>query len=205
MAGAGLAALLLGSVSCGDVVRTGRSPSYLILDSLEGAPGSDPQAFSAFLLSDVQTLVERTVDGEALMVPTIFNDMGQATIRLELKDRGLTGTGGTITPINQVTLSRYRIVYRRTDGRNTPGVDVPFGVDGGVTATIGESPVTVPFEMVRHQAKLEAPLRALANFGGRLFITTIAEVTFFGADQAGNEVQVTGTMNVSFSDYADPE
>ncbi len=186
-------------------MRTGRSPSFLVLDSLEGASGADPQAFSAFLLSDVQTLVERVVGGEEELVPTIFNDMGQATMRVELKDRGLSGTAGTIAPINQITLNRYRIVYRRADGRNTQGVDVPFAVDGGVTATIGESPVTVPFEMVRHQAKLESPLRALANGGGRLFITTFADVTFFGADLAGNEVQVTGTMNVSFSDYADPE
>ena len=105
-----------------------------------------------------------------------------------------------------MTLNRYRIVYRRADGRNTPGVDVPFPIDGGVTATItGSAPSTVAFEMVRHQAKLEQPLRSLANFGGRLFISTIAEVTFYGSDLAGNDVQATGTINVSFSDYADPE
>jgi hypothetical protein len=38
-----------------------------------------------------------------------------------------------------------------------------------------------------------------------LFISTFADVTFFGSDLPGNEVQVTGTMSVSFSDYADPE
>ncbi|RPI51534.1 MAG: hypothetical protein EHM55_18695 [Acidobacteria bacterium] len=205
MTGAGLAVLLLGSVSCGDVARTGRSPSLLVIESLQGASGADPEVFSAFLLSDVQTLVDQTIDGEEVQVPTIFNDIGQAALRVELKDRGLSGTGGTIAPLNQVTLSRYRIVYRRADGRNTPGVDVPFGTDGAVTATIGESPVTVSFEIVRHQAKLELPLRSLVNLGGRLFISTFADVTFFGSDLAGNEVQVTGTMSVSFSDYADPE
>ena len=205
LAGAGLAAVLFGSVSCGDVSRTGRSPSLILLESLEGASGADPQAFSGFLLSDVQTLVTQTIDGEEVRVPTIFNDLGQATMRLELKDRGLSGTGGTIAPLNQVTLNRYHIEFRRADGRNTPGVDVPFAVDGALTATIGESPVSVPFEMVRHQAKLEAPLRALANFGGRLFISSIAYVTFYGSDLAGNDIQVTGTISVSFSDYADPE
>ena len=59
--------------------------------------------------------------------------------------------------------------------------------------------------MVRHQAKLEQPLRSLANFGGRLFISTIAEITFYGADLVGNEIQATGTINVSFADYGDPE
>ena len=71
--------------------------------------------------------------------------------------------------------------------------------------TVGESPVSVPFEMVRHQAKREAPLRSLVNSGGRLFISSIAYVTFYGTDLAGNDVQVTGTISVSFSDYADPE
>ncbi len=84
-------------------------------------------------------------------------------------------------------------------------MDVPFPVDGAVTATLGSTPTVVPFEMVRHQQKLEQPLRSLANFGGRLFISTIAEITFYGADQVGNRLQVKGTISVSFSDYADPE
>jgi len=177
----------------------------LVIQSLEGASGADPQAFSGFLLSDVQTLVTQVVEGAEVRVPTIFNDIGQATLRLEPKDRGLSGTGGTVSPLNQVVLNRYHIVYRRADGRNTPGVDVPYAVDGALTATIGESPVTVAFEMVRHQAKLEPPLRPLASFGGRLFISSFADVTFYGADLAGNEIQATGTISVSFSDYADPE
>jgi hypothetical protein len=205
MARAGVAVLVLGSISCGDVSRTGRSPVLIVLQSVEGASGADPQNFSSFVLSDVQTMVTQTIDGVEQRVPTIFNDLGRATFRLEPKDRGLSGTGGTISPLNQVTLTRYRIQFRRTDGRNTQGVDVPHDVDGGVTAILGESAVTVAFELVRHQAKLEPPLRSLASFGGRLFISTIADVTFFGSDVAGNDVQVSGTMSVSFSDYADPE
>ena len=105
-----------------------------------------------------------------------------------------------------MTLNRYRIVYIRADGRNTPGVDVPFPVDGAVTATHqrdarrswrSRSCVT--------RQKLEQPLRSLANFGGRLFISTIAEITFYGADLAGNDVQAKGTISVSFGDYADPD
>jgi hypothetical protein len=205
MARAGVAVLVLGSMSCGDVARTGRSPVMVVLQTLEGASGADPQAFSSFLLSDVQTLVTQTIDGVEQRVPVIFNDLGRVTMRLEPKDRGLSGTGGTVSPLNQVTLSRYHITFRRADGRNTPGVDVPHAVDGGVTALLGESPVTVSFELVRHQAKLEPPLRSLANFGGRLFISTLADVTFYGTDVAGNDVQVMGTMSVSFSDYADPD
>ena len=199
-AGAGAIALLLGSISCGDVSRQGRSPVLLVIDSITGASGADPGTFSPFLLSDVQTLVEQTIGGQNVRVPTIFNDIGRANLRLVMKDQA----GSAPSTLNAVTLNRYRIEYRRADGRNTPGVDVPFPIDGGVTTTIAGASA-ISFEIVRHQAKLEQPLRSLANFGGRLFISTIAEVTFYGTDLAGNDVQAVGTMNVSFSDYADPE
>lgn len=198
-------ALLLGSVSCGEVVRQDRAPVIVVIDAVEAASGADPGNMSGFLLSDVQTLVEQQVDGETVRVPTIFNDVGQATMRIIPKDAGSGAVSLAPTPWNSVTINRYRISYIRADGRNTPGVDVPFPVDGAVTATLVSTPTVVPFEMVRHQQKLEQPLRALANFGGRLFISTIAEITFFGADQVGNTVQVKGTISVSFSDYADPE
>ena len=55
------------------------------------------------------------------------------------------------------------IEYVRADGRNVPGVDVPYAFDGGATATITPQSVDVIFELVRHSAKLEAPLMALAN------------------------------------------
>lgn len=203
MAGIGVIALAAGSVSCGNVSRQGRSPVLLVVENVQGARGATPGSFGDFLLSDVQTLVDQVVNGQTVRVPTIFNDVGQATFRVVLKDQGTGGLGVAPGPLNAVTLNRYRIVYRRADGRNTPGVDVPFPVDGGVTGTVSGSATSVAFEMVRHQAKLEQPLRALANAGGRLFITTIAEVTFYGSDQAGNEIQATGSINVSFSDYGD--
>jgi hypothetical protein len=205
IAGAAMAAVLAGSVSCGDVARTGKSPSMIVIDSLQAASGADPASLTGFLLSDVVTLVEQTIDGETVRVPTIFNDIGQATLRLVLKDQGTGGSNVVPTTLNAVTLTRYHIEYRRADGRNTPGVDVPFPIDGAVTATLTGGTVLVPFEMVRHQAKLEAPLRAMAFGGGRIFISTIAEVTFFGTDLAGNDVQALGTISVSFGDYGDPE
>ncbi len=203
IANAAVVVALAGSISCGDVARMGKSPSMIVIDSLQAASGADPGSLSGFLLSDVVTLIEQTVDGETVRVPTIFNDVGQATMRLILKDQGVAGA--LPTTLNAVTLTRYHINYRRADGRNTPGVDVPYPVDGGVTATLTGGTVLIPFEMVRHQAKLEAPLRAMAFGGGRIFISTIAEVTFYGTDLAGNEVQALGTISVSFGDYGDPE
>lgn len=189
-------ALMAGSVSCGDVVRQGKAPVIVVVDSMQAASGADPGNMGAFLLSDVETLVDQ--------LPVIFNDVAQATMRLIPKDAGTGAVNLNPTPWNAVTINRYRITFIRADGRNTPGVDVPFPADGAVTVTLTASPSVVPFEIVRHQQKLEQPLRSLANFGGRLFITTIAEIVFFGVDTTGNAVQAKATMNVSFSDYADP-
>lgn len=198
-------AVLAGSASCGDVVRQGRAPVIVVVDSLEAASGAEPGNMGGFLLSDVETLVDQTIGGEAVRVPVIFNDLGEATMRLIPKDGGTGAVNLNPTPWNAVTINRYRIAFIRADGRNTPGVDVPFPVDGAVTATLSATPTVVPFEIVRHQQKLEQPLRSLASFGGRLFISTIAEITFYGADQTGNDVQAKATISVSFSDYADPD
>lgn len=197
--------LVAASVSCGDVVRQGKAPVIIVIDDLTAASGADPGAMGGFLLSDVQTLVDQTVGGQTVSVPTIFNDVAQATMRLIPKDGGNGSTNLNPTPWNAVTLNRYRIVFVRADGRNTPGVDVPHPVDGALTATVTATPVVVPFELIRHQMKLEQPLRSLASLGGRVFISTIAEITFYGADAMGNAIQAAGKISVSFGDYADPE
>jgi hypothetical protein len=205
ISGTAIAALVAASVSCGDAVRQGRAPVFLVIDSIQAASGATPDDLGGFLLSDVQTLVEQTVNGQTMRLPTIYNDGGIATMRLVMKDQGTGGLGTQPSEVNAVQLQRYRIVFVRADGRNTPGIDVPFPVDGGVTATLTASPTAVSFEMVRHQAKLDQPLRSLVGFGGRVFISTLAEITFFGRDLNGNEVQATGSISVSFSDYGDPQ
>ena len=58
--------------------------------------------------------------------------------------------------------------------------------------------------MPSRRARLEAPLAALAQSIGLVY-STIADVTFFGRDQAGNELSVTGSIGVQFGNFADPE
>ncbi|HEX4915557.1 MAG TPA: hypothetical protein VFV51_16480, partial [Vicinamibacterales bacterium] len=97
-----------------------------------------------------------------------------------------------------------RVNYRRSDGRNTPGVDVPHSFDGATSVTIQSgSTGDVVFDLVRHSSKLEPPLRNLIAGGGLIFINTIAEITFFGRDQNGNEVTATGMVDVIFGDFGD--
>jgi hypothetical protein len=194
---AALAAVVGGSAGCGELARTGDSPAFLIIESLTAASGADPSTFGNPLSSDVETIVNGN--------PTIFSDLGRAVLRIGLKDPGSVAAPTAPSTINSVTINRYRVEFRRADGRNTPGVDVPFAFDGAVTGTIiGAQSLTLNFQMVSHAAKLEPPLRGLRGGGGQMFIHTLAEVTFYGRDQAGNEVQVSGLISVNFGDFADP-
>lgn len=181
-----LAALAAVSAGCGEFTREGDSPVVLVIEKLSV---DDDQGT---LLSDVLT------DG------SINNDMAEVEMSLVLKNPGTPGVSARPSPLNSVTITRYRVEYRRTDGRNTQGVDVPYGFDSGVTFTIlAGQPGSGVFQIVRHTAKLEAPLKALAN--NREIISTIAYVTFYGHDQAGNDVSATATVGVDFANFADKE
>ena len=167
-----------------------QQPSYLIVNSLQGASGAEPGSLGSTLASDVITVVNGT--------PTVFSDIGQASLQLQLKDEG---SGSGPSAVNAITITQYHVKFIRSDGRNVQGVDVPFEFDGAVTITIA-SAGTVSFTLVRNQSKEEAPLRALRSGGAP--ITTVAEVTFFGHDQNGRDVTVSGRIEVSFANWGDP-
>lgn len=194
------AAAVIGSaVSCGNVVRSSRAPAMLVVNSLTGtqgkAQGGSPVAN---LFSDVLTLV--TSGGTCTTTnpcPTIFNDSGTMTLSLAPKDVDVQ-----LTSNNQVTINRIHISYRRTDGRNTEGVDVPFSYDTASTATVAVGGQTaVSFTIVRNQAKEESPLVQLVNNGQ--IISGIIDVTAYGTDLVGNAVSVTGSMGVQFGNFGD--
>jgi hypothetical protein len=193
-----LGALLITSTACGDVVRQGRSPAFLVINTLSAARGSTPANFGATLSSDVITNVTTPLPcSVAEPCPTTFNDLGRAVLSMAMKDVTLEPTTN-----NQMTIRRYRVDYSRTDGRNVPGRDVPYGFDGAVTATIpAGGTATVAFEIVRNVAKQEAPLVQLIN--GANLLDTIVTVTFYGTDQVGNAVSVTGSILVTFGNFAD--
>src|SRR5207247_1727909 len=151
--------------SCGQVVRQGNGNSYLIMTALGGTSGAKPGAFTSTLLSDVVTVVAG--------VSSTFNDPGQATLQLAMKD--VVGTQPSTA--NFITVTQYHVEYFRTDGQNVQGVDVPFAFDGAITSTVAGTS-TVSFTLVRHTAKEEAPLETLRS--GASPLTVIARVTFYG-------------------------
>ena len=170
----GLAALLAASVSCGDVVRDGRSPVLLLVSSVSDTQGKTP------INSDVLTLV---------------NDPAQATIEAVMKNTTVSPTSN-----NLVTISRYHVQFTRADGRNTEGIDVPYSFDGAVTATVAPGgSATLAFDLVRHAAKHEPPLTQVAS--GGTVLSTLTTITFYGEDTVGNSVSASGTIAVNFGRF----
>lgn len=199
-------ALVMSLASCTSMQRDGESPAYLIVGSLGASSGATPDEFGGVLASDVLTLVRVGTDaqGNDLVAPTVYEDLGQVSFQLALKDPGSSSSPTVPTSANAITVTRYRVDYARSDGRNTPGLDVPYGFDGAMTVTVGGDGASATLSIVRVQAKMEAPLKALVGGGGSIVISTIATITFYGHDQAGRAVSVTGSIGVNFSDWGDP-
>jgi len=196
-----LAAIVAASVSCGDAVRDGSSPAYLVIDLLQGSRGG-PQAgspsgtLSSDVITNVTTPAPCTVDTPC---PTIFSDTG--TVTLKLAPRNIATTTGPTTN-NEITINRVHVEYVRADGRNVPGVDVPYAFDGAITGTVPFSgTITLGFELVRSAAKSESPLVQLRTSSN--ILTVIARVTFYGQDRTGNAASVTGQIQIDFANFGD--
>jgi hypothetical protein len=203
------AAALLAATSCSSTVRSGDSSMFLVVASLAGIRGGPTLGLpSGLLISDVRTLVTTgaTASGQCTQAspcPVVFGDNGQATLSLARKDV-FSATAPTTN--NQVTLTRIHVHYRLPDGSSNPGVTVPFDFDTFATAVVpATGTVQISFELVRVQAKESAPLFQLNKFpigsGGQ--IAAVADVTFFGKDQVGNDISATGSISIEFGDWVD--
>jgi hypothetical protein len=199
----GLVAVISAAASCGDVVRQGSSPVYLVIDQLQGLRGAATLGQPTNpLISDVITNVSTPPPCTTTSpCATIFGDSGSVTLRAPLKDIGGTAPLSPTTN-NEVTINRLHVQYSRADGRNTPGVDVPFSFDSAVTGTVlAGGTLQLGFELVRNVAKQESPLVQLRTSSN--FISVIAAITFYGVDRAGNDIQVTGQMQIEFGNFGD--
>jgi len=182
-----------------DWARDNNSPLVMRITQIEATPGTGEAG--AILHSD-------------LCCPVV-NDEATLTVELFRKNVALTST-----PIEDVLLTRYEVVYTRTDGHNIEGIDVPFRITGPLQlrihapTTTGETSGAVVIDVVRHQAKLEAPianLRGNANpqlvggpaAGGDVFLTVIAHITVYGETTNGRSLTASGDLQITFADYAD--
>jgi hypothetical protein len=182
-------------LGCGNALE-GRSPVMLVIDSIAVPQGG---VNVGVLKSDVVTIDSTTGQASA------FEDLATVNMRLTLKDPGLPTIPTFPTQVNEVQIDRVRIDYVRTDGRNTRGVDVPYPIDGAMTFTVRQAGGSQWFTIVRAAAKLEPPLVAMANGGGPIVLSTVAEMTFFGRDLRGAAVNASGRMDVHFANWPDED
>ena len=196
---ASIVSLAAMTAGCGSMAGNDRSSAVVVIDALQAASGAQATpAFSGTLQSDVLTR------------GGIFSDPGRVTMRVIGKD-----PTDLLTIGNSVTITRYLVTFSRTDcgpqssRQCTPGVDVPYPFDSAVTFTVtpGSTSTTASFELIRHTAKLEAPLLGLRDQNNNInwtIISTLADVTFFGHDQSGRNVSANGRIGIQFGDFADP-
>ena len=110
------------------------------------------------------------------------------------------------TSANFITVTRYHVKYIRSDGRNTQGVDVPFEFDGGCDRHRGDRrPATkLAITLVRVQAKLEAPLKALGESGRRRGdLDDRRDHALRQGPGRPRRARSRATITVNFADFAD--
>lgn len=146
-------------------------------------------------------------------ISQVVNDDVEIEINIFQKNPNITAS----SPNNHVYLDSYSVRFFRTDGRNTEGVDVPYSITGPLSTRIHtpssgtEQEVAVNVTVVRHQAKLESPLRDMIGgalvslpvlgFSGPGILTTIAEITVYGKTLTGSNLTATGRIQVTFADF----
>ncbi len=107
---------------------------------------------------------------------------------------------------NNVIVDQIDVEFRRTDGRNVEGVDVPYRFTQPMNWLVAvDATEEIPFMLIRHVAKLEAPLLALREVPNQgIVLQLVAMVTIHGKDLGGHRVApVSGYISVWCSNFAD--
>ena len=136
---------------------------------------------------------------------TVASDAAQVTLRLVPKDTAAATGPAAPSGTHFASVDRYRVRYVRSDGRNTPGIDVPHAWDSALGVTASLAAETVEIVLVRASAKLDPPLITLREGGGDVVINAMAHVTFYGRDHGGARIEAAGAIGIEFADWSDAE
>lgn len=200
-----LLAIALFSYACTRVEDNTRSGSLLTITEVVGQIGQ--QAGGG---TDSTPLLSDTCDNDNTQPQdpefcTVFNDNATISFRNDFLQIG-PGSGVNNGPsfINDIVVSRYRVDYFRPNGRNTPGVDVPFGIDGTMNVTVvANGAGTGGIIVVRHDAKREPPLAELDNGSSEGILVANAAVQCYGQDLSGRVVSATGYLEIHFANFGE--
>jgi len=175
---------------CNALENATTSGSKLILISLTGNDLAG-QVGSTIIFSDVAEANGGTINDNAVAEVT-------AALLDPFQEAG--------TFYQAIFVDQIDVEYSRSDGRNIPGVDVPFAFSQKVSVTIEISGTAeIPFVIVQHNAKSESPLVNLFNgLGGVLKLE--AKITIHGKDLGEHRIQpVVGHISIYCANYADEE
>jgi len=198
-----LLAVMLLTYACTKVEDNTRSASLLSVNQIVGQPGSEGEEEGNPLLSD--TCDNPSTEPQDPEFCSVFNDNASVTFQNDYLQVG-TGIGISPTFLNDIMVTQYRIDYFRGNNRNTPGVDVPFGIDGTMNTRVpADGTLTDTILVVRHTAKREPPLAELDIGSSELVLTAQAQMKFFGADISGHTVSATGFLEIHFANYGEAQ
>lgn len=177
--------------SCNPIENTSRSNSLLIVVKITGYDFEGTAA--DYLQSDV---LEES-GGSAYVTA----DSAVVSLRAELLDPNPDAESSLY---NGIFVTRYVVTYTRSDGRNTPGVDVPHSFEGAMQSwiQIGQEQ-EVGFIIVREVAKAEPPLLDLHEAREEGVLQVTAQVDFYGYDTVNRQVKATGYLAIFFANYID--
>jgi len=176
------------SISCNKIENDTRSNSILIIKSIKAINWEEEEA--DVLFSDVIVEKEDSI--------YVQSDLAVVELTAELMN---PSPGLESSVYNNIMIDRYIVHFERSDGKNTPGVDVPYPIEGNlsVLVEVGTS-VKVSFVVVTINAKREPPLINLVN-GNEPEIKATAVIELYGHDLANNKVKATGYLQVFFNNY----
>jgi len=179
---------------------------------MRGAAGVGVAALAAALLSGCNPTADN--DSSAVSITAVFqgsddvvgifsdvvNDDGTVSddffdITVESIPKAGTDPGDFYT----VEFEGVQIVYTRPDGKNEPGVDVPFPLTyalGGFVEPGGDTDINTL--VVSKEMKLQPPLRNLWFSNQRIFATV--NLRIFGHDRVENSVSADASAVVLFED-----
>jgi hypothetical protein len=154
-----------------------------------------------------------SVNGEAPLISDVSDDGVVTADIVTVTVANRAKNPGVVTPqVNMaVFMERYEVTYTRSDGRNVPGVDVPFAISGPLSGVVdvadsGDT-LNLAVEVVRIQQKLEPPLRNLRGplpdtLGGTaIALSVVARITVYGSTTVGQVVSDSATLQIDFADF----
>jgi len=124
------------------------------------------------------------------------------TIEVRVENKPINPNVSAVDWRGDIVIERYEVQYYRSDGRSTPGVDVPFSISGNLAfEVIFNEDTNVPIEVVRRQAKIEPPLLGLMDNGK--VVTMFAKIILHAKTNAGKASTASGQMQIDFANFAD--